>query len=65
MVSKLGSDRLYENSAVLSSKLKELVSVCNKKFGLEWGGKNGGSEKGGEFVEWLFCLCVKEWFYGW
>ena len=51
MVTKLGSDRLYENSALLGNKLKELVSVCNKKFGPEWGGKNGGSEKVGEFVE--------------
>lgn len=41
MVTKLSTDKLYENSATLINKLKDLVAVCNKKFGQEWGGKGG------------------------
>lgn len=48
MVNKLGTDKLYENSTILNGKLKELVSVCNKKFGGDWSGKG---DKGQEFVD--------------
>ena len=54
MVNKLGSDKLYENSAILNSKLKELVNVCNKKFGADWGGRMNSvsmAEKSADFVE--------------
>jgi hypothetical protein len=54
MVNKLGTDKLYENSAILNSKLKELVNVCNKKFGSDWGGRMNSvsmAEKSAEFVE--------------
>ena len=35
LLNKLASDKQYENSTILNAKIKELIAVCNKKFGGE------------------------------
>lgn len=35
LLNKLASDKQYENSTILNGKIKELIAVCNKKFGGE------------------------------
>ena len=33
MVNRLANDKIYENSNILSAKIKDLLFYCNKKTG--------------------------------
>ncbi len=46
MINKLNSDKTYESSNILNNKLKDLVGLCNKKFGSQFNGKLNNSNNG-------------------
>ena len=46
MINKLANDKMYQNSNVLNSKVKQLVFYCNKRNGNNNSNNSGGSNEG-------------------